>query len=319
MNEPVNLEAGTEGIGEAEAARRLESMFGDDDDAPEGSIDAEANSQDDENPSGDDADSENQDGADDSTDGDDQPLYTVKVDGKELHVTLDELVAGYQKDADYRNKTAQVAEQRRAVDAERQAVVQERAQLSEALNRNQALLEAQLGQQPDWQYLLENDPQEYLRQQHLYQQRSAELQQVQQVQAQLKQAQQVEQAQQWEQYLSTEREQLLAKLPEWKDAARAKAEKAELRNFLSSHGFSDEEISGIGDHRILLAARKAWLFDQLTSKRPEAVKKVEKAPPKVIRSGSTEEHGKPRVKELVNLSAKTGRVQDAAAAIAALI
>ena len=34
-----------------------------------------------------------------------EPAYTVKVDGSEMEVTLDELLRGYQREADYTRKT----------------------------------------------------------------------------------------------------------------------------------------------------------------------------------------------------------------------
>lgn len=46
----------------------------------------------------------------------DQPKYKVKVDGKELEVTLDELMQGYSKESDYRQKTQALAEERRRLD-----------------------------------------------------------------------------------------------------------------------------------------------------------------------------------------------------------
>ena len=38
-----------------------------------------------------------------------QPAYTVKVDGSEMDVTLDELLRGYQREADYTRKTSELS------------------------------------------------------------------------------------------------------------------------------------------------------------------------------------------------------------------
>ena len=46
--------------------------------------------------------------------------YTIKVDGQEQEVSLDELKKGYQLESDYRNKTATLGEERRQLEAERQ-------------------------------------------------------------------------------------------------------------------------------------------------------------------------------------------------------
>ena len=59
---------------------------------------------------------------DDETEEEEQPRYKVKAAGEEKEVTLDELVKGYQLGADYTKKTTEVAEQRKANDAERAAI-----------------------------------------------------------------------------------------------------------------------------------------------------------------------------------------------------
>ena len=38
-----------------------------------------------------------------------EPSYTVKVDGSEMEVTLDELLRGYQREADYTRKTSELS------------------------------------------------------------------------------------------------------------------------------------------------------------------------------------------------------------------
>src|SRR5574340_754521 len=53
----------------------------------------------------------------------DDPLVTIKVDGKDVEVKLSELKNGYQRQADYTRKTQAVAEERKTIDAERQKVL----------------------------------------------------------------------------------------------------------------------------------------------------------------------------------------------------
>jgi hypothetical protein len=48
--------------------------------------------------------------------------FKVKAAGEEKDVTLDDLIKGYQLGADYTKKTTEVAEQRKAVEAERAAI-----------------------------------------------------------------------------------------------------------------------------------------------------------------------------------------------------
>jgi len=51
-----------------------------------------------------------------------KPRYKAKVGGEEVEVELDELINGYQRSKDYTQKSQALAEQRKAIDAERQCL-----------------------------------------------------------------------------------------------------------------------------------------------------------------------------------------------------
>jgi hypothetical protein len=215
--------------------------------------------------------------------------FTVKIDGKEVQVPLSELLNGYQRQSDYTKKTMEAAEQRKAADAETQKAQQERQQYAGELQRMAVQLEGVLEQQGqiDWGALLEESPVEYLKQQQLFQQRQALYQQNMAEQQKLNQQFQNEQAQAHQSYLAQQRDDLLAKLPDWKDDAKAAAEKTAISRFLQDQGFGDEDISSIADHRHVLIARKAMLYDQLMAKANVQAKKVQEAPQRVVKPGVT--------------------------------
>lgn len=246
------------------------------------------------------------------------PKFTVKIDGQDVEVTLDELRNGYQRQADYTRKTMEAAELRKAAEAEASAARAERQAYATQLQAISQQLGQALGEQQniDWQQLLDTDPVEYLKQQHLYQQRQAAYQQAQQEQARLWQQQQAEQQTHIQKFVSQQQEELLAKLPEWKDEAKARAEKEELKAFLKNQAFTDEEIGQVVDHRQVLMARKAMMYDRLMSKAQAASKKVAPLPPKVERPGVTENGNLDRRASSFQKLAKSGRVEDAAAVFA---
>jgi hypothetical protein len=63
--------------------------------------------------------SEEQSGEEEEPEEQEQPqTFTVKVDGKEVAVTLDELQKGYSRTQDYTRKTQQIAEVRKQVEQE---------------------------------------------------------------------------------------------------------------------------------------------------------------------------------------------------------
>ena len=49
-------------------------------------------------------------------------LYTIKVDGEDVEVTLDELQNGYSRQRDYTRKTQELAEQRKSFEAKQKEV-----------------------------------------------------------------------------------------------------------------------------------------------------------------------------------------------------
>lgn len=255
----------------------------------------------------------------------DSEAITVKVDGKEVKLTPEQIAEAYKnglRQSDYTQKTMQVAEQRKAAEAEAAQMRAERAQLQDKLSKAAAVLDAGLQEQSriDWQQLLQADPVEYLRQQHLANQRQAQLRQIQSAQAEIHQRNQMEQAAQMRAFLQTQQQELLAKLPDWKDDTKAAAERGAIRDYLKAQGFDDAAIENITDHRAVVLSRKAMLYDQMMNKANTAAKKVSNLPPKVERPGVTEgPQGLDKRTSAYQRLSKSGRVEDAAAVFASIL
>lgn len=257
---------------------------------------------------------------DEDTEEQEQPqVFSVKVDGKEVEVTLDELQKGYSRTQDYTRKTQQIAEARKQTDAELQAVRAEREQYAQLLSA----LESQVQQvaQPniDWDRLYQEDPIEWVRQREVMRDNQEKAAAIQSEKQRLAQLSQQEQAQFMQQKLQHEQEALLAAIPDWKDPKKAQAEKALLVEFGQKIGFTPDELNGVVDHRAVLMLRKAALYDQMMSKRGN-IKPVTNNGPRPAKPGaagrvsnSTEAV---RAQQRV---AKTGRVDDAANAIFQLL
>lgn len=248
-------------------------------------------------------------------------LVTVKIDGKEIQLPLEEVKAGYQRQADYTRKAMEVAEQRKAAEAEISKASQERLDYARQLQQMQHRLEGALQEQKqtNWQDLLTSDPVEYLRQRHLHDERQAQLQQNYAEQQRLAQQFEVEAQTARQKLLSEQREALLAKLPEWKDEAKAAAEKAALQAYLLDQGYGKDDIANVVDAKAVVMARKAMLYDQMMSKAQAAAKKVATLPAKVERPGAGETNTLDKRTAAFQKLSKSGRVEDAAAVFASLI
>lgn len=256
----------------------------------------------------------------DAADADD-PLVTVKIDGKTVEVPLSELKNGYQRQSDYTRKTMETAEQRKAAEAAQQQAQQERQAYAVNLQRMQAQLEGALQEQQkiDWQALLDSDPVEYLKQQHLAQQRQAAYQQTLAQRQQLEAMAQAERAQMQQRHLEQQQQELLTRLPDWRDDAKSKAEKSALREYLLKEGYSEQDVSGISDARAVILTRKAMLYDQMLAKASAAAKKVSNLPQRTERPGNSETNTIDKRGAAFQRLSKTGRIEDAASVFASLI
>jgi hypothetical protein len=262
------------------------------------------------------------DDAPESEAGDDE-IVTVLVDGKPIELTKAQIAEAHKsglRQADYTKKTTELAEQRKTAEAETAKAREERNQYMQGLQKAQAVLESQLDEQRkiDWEGLLSTDPVEYLRQQHLAQARQAELQQTHQQRQHLEALTQAEQAEALKAHVESERDKLIANIPEWKDEAKRKAGATELREYLKTQGLSEQEIYSVTDHRAITQSYKAMKYDQMMAKASAAAKKISNTPERVLRSNGGEPVLDKRTASFQRLQ-KSGRVEDAAGAIASLL
>lgn len=251
-------------------------------------------------------------------------VITVKIDGKDVQLTPEQIAEAYKgqlRQADYTKKTMEAAELRKSADVEISKARQERNEYATNLQKMGLQLEVVLDQQQktDWNALLESDPLEYLKQQNLYNQRQAAYQQNQQQLQTVAAQMQAEQAENHKSYMQTQQQELLAKLPSWKDQAKAMAEREALKSYLKAEGYDDQAISGITDHRAVILSRKAMLYDQMIAKASAATKKVATLPQKVERPGVSEGPNNDKRTQAYQRLAKSGKVEDAAALFANLL
>lgn len=241
--------------------------------------------------------------------------FSVKVAGEDKELTLSELKSLAQQGADYTKKTQQVAEQRKALEAEARAI-EEAKYLRDAYAQRLQAMEQLLNspeQNEDLEYLKESDPIGYAVRVAEKQQQREQLQAVQAERQRIAEQQQAEYAQQMQGYLAQQAEQLSKVLPDYTDPVKGETLRSELRSFAkSSLGFSDEELSMVRDSRQVVALHKAMLYDKLQQAKPSVNKRVSEAP-KTIKSGNgvkptTSENVKRQQKQLQ----QTGRVRDAA-------
>ena len=240
-------------------------------------------------------------------------LYTIKVDGEDTQVTLEELQNGYSRQRDYTRKTQELAEQREAIEAQQQEVSQKDAIYSQLLPRMEATLKGELENEPDWNTLYEADPIAYVREKDVWNEKKQKLQAVQAEAQRVQQESQVEQQKKLQQFVEYGNKQLLDQIPEWQDNEVASKEKMSIRDYgVNVLGYTPQEMDSVYDYRVLLGLRNAWL--QHKTQQATKVKPTEKkAAARTARPGTSNvPKSTTPVKKARQRLAKTGKVQDAA-------
>lgn len=249
---------------------------------------------------------------------------TIEVDGKTIELSKNDLPELYKnglRQKDYTAKTMEVSEQRKAAEAETAKARGEREKLANQLHtytmQTQAALsniEAQLTDE-----LLQSDPVHYLTLERTLRKGQADLIKANSDLGELQKQHQAEQAEQHRAYQQSQQQALLAKLPEWKDGAKANEEAGKIQQYLTSQEFSAQDIGQLEDHRFIVLARKAMMYDGLMERVGKATKTVAAAPAKVERPGVAQVAPTDGRTQGMKKLTQTGSVRDAGALIAGLI
>jgi hypothetical protein len=243
------------------------------------------------------------------------PTYRVKVDKEEIEVPLDELLKGYSRTADYTKKTQELAETRKAIEAERQRI-EEANQLRNVYADRLQVIEQMLAQPEstdDLGALKENDPIGYAVRVAEMAEREKQLNAVRAERYRIAQQQQAEQGERLRAHLAAESEKLATAIPDLADKAKGEALKAEIRSYAKSIGWTDQELSQVYDHRAVSALYKAMQYDKLVSGKSNATKKVTEAP-RMMRPGTStpEARQTQEMKKLREQVRRSGKKGDAA-------
>ena len=244
-----------------------------------------------------------------------KPRYKAKVGGEEVEVELDELINGYQRSKDYTQKSQALAEQRKAIEAERvhlEQVKQERQAYAQKLQALDSFL-SQQNKGEDLEVLKETDPIGYAVRVAEQSQREKQLAVVRAEQQRIAQQQQAEQQQNLQNHLKAEAEKLASVIPELA-TPKGDAIRKEIREYAKSVGWTDQELASVYDHRAVLTLYKAMKFEQLQKGKPETLKKVQQAP-KMLKPGTSAPNTKSsQEKQVMQRLRQSGKVRDAAAA-----
>lgn len=203
------------------------------------------------------------------------PLYEVKVDGKPVKVTLEELKKSYSFDKHLTQKSQKVAEKEKYLDGEYQATQAERARYNEMLGQLEAALDSLAPVEPDWDKLLQENPIEYTVKRAELERHQTRLAGVQAERQQVTRLQQEHAARVKAQQVAEESVKLSAAIPEWSDPKVAQEGAQKLVEYAAEkYGYTTEDLADVTDHRLFVILDKARRWDAREKAKPLIQKRV---------------------------------------------
>ena len=215
---------------------------------------------------GDDVDSDDYEEVEDDDAEEGPDVYTVKVDGEEVEITLEEALKGYQRDSDYRKKTMTLAEERKAAEAKGAEIDATLSELQSFIKREEDTT--------DWEALRRNDPAEYI-------ERKEALNKAKESHEAANAKRQEELNAQRQEFVNQEVSKLTEAMgPAWEGEQR-NADIKVASDYLAKRGFSEQEIGSIVDHRFWMMTIDAAKADQFNATKQKVKKEVKRAPKSV--------------------------------------
>ncbi|MCI3206553.1 MULTISPECIES: response regulator receiver protein [Pandoraea] len=227
---------------------------------------------------------------DDDGQGDaDDPVFEIPVGGgKTIQKTQSELIAEASKYHGAEKKFEEAAAIRKDAEAKIAQIPERERQLGQVLeyyiHQSQAIMAAQ---QPNWDALMTQGPEVYLRARHAWEQHEAELRQAMNAKAMLDDRNSQEQTAIRQERLKQAVKEMREAIPEWQDPAKAKAGADAIGEYLTKCGIPEEMQKSIDSSAVLMIARKAMLYDQAIA-RQNAARNGPKVPPRVARPGGAD-------------------------------
>ena len=275
--------------GKADASDEADDDDESDDDADSAADDDEASDDDAETPDDEDASADDEDEERPTQALDDDTEIEIEHAGDKQKVKLSELRKGYLRQADFTQKTTQLAQ-------ERQTVQQAAAQVTTAMQHLQqhqqvmaVFAQSMLGEEPSLE-LATQDPTQYTVQKALYDQRQRAVQTIQQHLAQTQHQQQQVHQQQLAAHTMQQMQALTQAIPELRDPKKREAFTRDVVEGAAKYGFTPQDVLQVSDHRMLVLLRDLASLQRgatRTQKVAEDVKKkLANVPPRQIKPGT---------------------------------
>ena len=249
-------------------------------------------------------------------------LLPIGENGEDIELDASEVKDYLLRQKDYTQKTQNLSEQRKQLDAERNSIRAIQHLGSELKKEFETLRQSEelAPNQEYWDRLKIDNPMQYMIEKQEHQDRlmeqNAKMRKLDQLQTQMEQQQALE----FQQNLLKEQQHLASAIPEWEDPEVAQRERQALRLYGLSQNYSDQEMEQVYDHRAVSVLRKAMLWDNLQAKKAGIKTKVLNKPAVGGSQSLNSQSGRSNVLSKAKRQLKqTGSKEDATRAFEALL
>ena len=205
--------------------------------------------------------------------------YSVKVDGQEIEVSLEDLKQGYSGQKYVQKGMQDASAQKKEAEAVYAALTNERQQIAELY---QSLQQGGFAPEPvkPTKEMFDADPIGYMKQNLDYEEQKSnwdnQMAQLSSVTQRNSEAQETAK----QAYLQEQMQILQKEIPDFADSKRATALREQLVTYGTTHyGYSNEEISQITDHRAIKVLHDAMKYQDIVKGKSQAKTKTKSAKP----------------------------------------
>ena len=240
--------------------------------------------------------------------------FTVKIDGEEKAVTLDELKQGFSGQKFVQKGMQENAQARKQTEQVYNALLESRQQVTELFSKLQNGGVTRQPIKPDIA-MLDTDPIGYVEQNARFEQNMMayqnEMQQFQQVQNDQLHAQNLA----LEAHRNQEMTRLLEIMPDLKDPTKGKVMRDQMLSVGNEYGYGPEEISAIIDHRAIRVLEDARKYREIVAGKSKAVAKAtQKKRTQPLKAGSKKaSRSQKELRTKQNRLKNSGSIDDAVA------
>jgi hypothetical protein len=243
-----------------------------------------------------------------------EPVYTVKIDGTEKQVTLDELKRGYSGQKYIQKGMADTAETKKSLEQQQQQIAQERQMLMQMVQQVQNGNVPSIPEYPS-EELQASDPLGYLEKEAEYRRAVEKRQQFDQQVNYVAQQEAQQRQQQNNQFLEQQAQRLSEWMPEFADPEKRNVFIQDMSSKAKKHyNLTDEQIGTVKTAEEVRILNDALKWQDLQANKGKAQQKAEGARP-VVKPAAKRAANSGRVSKAKKAEAamrKTGSIEDVA-------